>query len=136
MAQCKALILPYQKPVVEEPEYISTPSASMPHNLEEIPGLKCYTIAYYQAGKVAICLCCKTAVRPECIHGHIISEYHWRMLRIKKKPTRAAVDRDLESYEFIPSNQSVTLPPGPLAPFPFLKLLPDGTSSTSEAEIG
>lgn len=105
--------------------YTPISAVSLSPDLEDIPGLEPYGVCYYRPGRVAVCICCKTAIRHPHIYGHIVSYLHWRQLRVGKKPSKAAIAALLNDRDFISANESVNLPPGPLAPFPFLKLFPD-----------
>ena len=95
-------------------------------DLDDIPGLEQSGICYYRTGRVPICICCKIAVRPSNVHGHIISKGHWGLLPMvgRSRISKEIVTKALDMFDFIAANEDVTLPAGPIAPFPFLQLFP------------
>lgn len=93
-------------------------------------------MCYYRPAKVAICTPCKRAIRPENIYGHLVSGRHWGNERVSKRPSKKVITAKLDEFDFISSDEAVALPPGPLAPFPFLQLLPDDAPPHRRAELG
>jgi hypothetical protein len=65
-------------------------------------------------------------MRYDNVHGHLNSESHWGISAAmpKKMPKKALVQELLEDFDFIGNDESVELPQGPLAPFPFLQSYP------------
>ena len=106
-------------------------------DLEDVPGLEQSGICYFRTGRVLICICCKIAVRPSNVHGHIISESHWGLLSVRKiRLSKEAVTKSLERLDLIATNEDVTLSVGLIAPFPFLQLFPNDAPPGSQHDAG